>query len=162
VGPPGGGKAALYDAIALLDDRWVYNTLLVCSGQCVVCRACVMGVCGGRANKFQPSCNPTGTDRINPNPPPPLRPPPQNRATIARAEDVAADFLEAFGNIDAPRRYFDALPRAKASGAQNAEFVRFSAGALARCSAKLGEFFALMPRAAMADARAAAAGAVEQ
>lgn len=95
VGPPGNAKQALYDAIALLDDR----------------------------------------------------------ATAARAEDVAADVVDALANIDAPRKYFDAMPRVAASGAQNAEFVRFAGAALRRADARIGDFLALMPRDALEAAR---------
>ncbi|GBF87305.1 hypothetical protein Rsub_00016 [Raphidocelis subcapitata] len=98
-GPPGDAKAAMYDAIALLDDR----------------------------------------------------------SAVARAEEIAADVLESIRSIDAPHVYYDAIPRRVISGTQNAEFVRFSAAALARAQGKLNEFLAAMPREAVAAARAAAA-----
>lgn len=99
VGPPGDAKAALYDAIALLDDRSV----------------------------------------------------------IARAEDIAADAVDALANIDAPRKYFDAMPTVKISGAQNAEFVRFAGSALKRADGRIADFLALMPREALEAARRATA-----
>jgi hypothetical protein len=44
-------------------------------------------------------------------------------------------------------------PPPQFSGSQNAEFVRFSSGALARAQSKLNEFLGLMPRDALATAR---------
>jgi len=85
-----------------------------------------------------------------PNPQPPPR---HTRSVAARAEDVAGDLLESIEAVDSPRKYFDAMPTRSISGAQNAEFVKFSSGALARANAKLNEFFSLMPREAMAAAR---------
>lgn len=41
------------------------------------------------------------------------------------------------------------------TGAQNAEFVKFSSGALSRAQAKLAEFLALMPREALTAAKQA-------
>lgn len=76
-----------------------------------------------------------------------------DRSVVARAEDVAGDFLECVQNIDSPRKYFDAMPTRQISGAQNAEFVRFSSGALGRARSKLAEFLALMPRDAVATAK---------
>jgi hypothetical protein len=46
---------------------------------------------------------------------------------------------------------------AQISGSQNAEFVRFSSGALVRAQSKLTEFLALMPRDAVAAAKQAVA-----
>ena len=74
-----------------------------------------------------------------------------------RAEDVAGDFLESLGNVDSPRKYFDAMPSRTVTGAQNAEFVRFGLGALGRAQSKLAEFLALMPADQVAAAREQAA-----
>lgn len=84
-----------------------------------------------------------------------------DRSVAARAEDVAGDFLESLGNVDAPRRYYDAMPTRTISGQQNAEFVRFSLAALARAQLKLAEFLRLMPRDALAAAREAVAAEAE-
>ncbi|KIY95522.1 hypothetical protein MNEG_12440 [Monoraphidium neglectum] len=80
-----------------------------------------------------------------------------DRAVAAKAEEVAGDFLESVANIDSPRRYYDAMPSRQISGSQNAEFVRFSSGALVRAQSKLTEFLALMPRDAVAAAKQAVA-----
>jgi hypothetical protein len=49
------------------------------------------------------------------------------------------------------------MPARVVSGAQNAEFVKFASGALTRSRSKLNEFLSLMPRDALAQARAAVA-----
>ncbi len=49
-----------------------------------------------------------------------------------------------------PRRdynkYFDAMPTRVISGAQNAEFVKFSSAALKAAQSKLSQFLQLVPR----------------
>jgi len=58
---------------------------------------------------------------------------------------------------------YDAMPGVPITGAQNAEYVRFSRSSLASARKKLEEFLSLMPADAMAQARSQieAAGASE-
>lgn len=167
IGPPGDAKGALYDAIALLDDRWaglggrrgVWGVGWACQAPgCATTRrrrrrawphrtavparrqATMLHILRARRLSRTPS---------HPSPDPTPQSP---RAVVQRAEDIAADVLESLASVDSPRKYFDAMPARAITGAQNAEFVKFSSGALNRSVAKISEFVALMPR----DARDAA------
>eukprot|EP00879_Flechtneria_rotunda_P006602 GHRR01006937.1.p1 GENE.GHRR01006937.1~~GHRR01006937.1.p1 ORF type:complete len:235 (+),score=74.24 GHRR01006937.1:1077-1781(+) len=64
--------------------------------------------------------------------------------TAAKAEPLAADFLEYLDTLDY-NKYFDAMPTKQITGIQNAEYVRFSNSALKAAQGKLAAFLALMP-----------------
>jgi hypothetical protein len=200
-GPPGDAKQAMYDAIALLEDRWGPGVtraglgvgwggvgwdgicgwgtgMLPRKGPWLMPKWIVQWGAGGtarngsapgnwRADRLErrvvgalaearSAATRSLASRAHPQTWPlcmPRCPGWRPRSVVARAEDVAADFLESVRNIDSPRKYFDAMPSRVVSGAQNAEFVKFASGALTRSRSKLAEFLSLMPRGALAAAR---------
>lgn len=72
--------------------------------------------------------------------------------TAAKAEPLAAEFLEYLDAMDY-NKYFDAMPTGTISGAQNAEFVKFSGAALKAAQGRLAAFLSLVPPEALQAAR---------
>jgi len=69
-----------------------------------------------------------------------------------RAKQIAFDFLELLEKIDY-NKYFESMNGVPVSGAQAAEYSKFSKRAAAAAAAKLDEFFALMDREQLDAAR---------
>lgn len=72
--------------------------------------------------------------------------------TAARCGELASELTEYLADMDY-NKYFDAMPRAAVSGAQQAQFVEFSSSALKAAQRKLSEALALMPEEDLAAAR---------
>jgi len=79
----------------------------------------------------------------------------KKKGLARRAEQLAAEVVEALDALDYNKYFDSAMLGAAPSGAQNAEFVRFTREARKAAVKGLGEFLGLMPREAVDGARQA-------